>query len=86
MTMLIAKSTKRKIDQFQKRPVRCLETGIVYASSGDASDILSFEGILIEPRNIISACQGRTNSAGGNHWEYADRALSEKAECFDQIG
>ncbi len=50
MTMLVAKTTKRKADQVQKRPVRCVDTGVVYASSGDASDILSFDGILLTSR------------------------------------
>ena len=72
MTVLVAKSTKRKADGVRKRPVRCRDTGIVYASSREASDILSFEGILVEPRNIMYACQGKTKSAGGYQWEYAD--------------
>ena len=72
MTVLVAKSTKRKADGVRKRPVRCRDTGIVYASSREASDILSFEGILVEPRNIMYACQGKTKSAGGFQWEYAD--------------
>ena len=72
MTMLVAKTTRRKTDGIKRRPVRCIDTGLVYASSREASDILSFEGILVEPRNIMSACQGRTKSAGGYQWEYAD--------------
>ena len=74
MTLLVAKSTKRKADRIQKRPVRCIDTGLVYASSSDASDILSCEGIMIEPRNIMYACQGKTKTAGGLQWEYADIA------------
>ena len=72
VTILVAKSTKRKTDRIKKRPVRCVDTGLVYASSREASDILSFEGILVEPRNIMYACQGKTKSAGGYQWEYAD--------------
>lgn len=72
MTMLVAKSTRRRTDGIRKRPVRCLDTGLVYASSREASDILSFDGIIIEPRNIMYACQGKTKSAGGYQWEYAD--------------
>lgn len=74
VTILVAKSTKRKTDRIKKRPVRCVDTGLVYASSREASDILSFEGILVEPRNIMYACQGKTKSAGGYQWEYADIA------------
>mgnify|MGYP006269409279 FL=1 len=72
MTVLVAKSTKRKADGVKKRPVRCVDTGLVYASSREASDILSFEGILVEPRDIMYACQGKAKSAGGYQWEYAD--------------
>ena len=72
ITVLVAKSTKRKADGVRKRPVRCRDTGLVYASSREVSDILSFEGILIEPRDIMYACQGKTKSAGGFQWEYAD--------------
>ena len=70
--MLIAKSIKRKTDGIKKRPVRCVDTGLVYASSREASDILSFEGILVEPRDIMYVCQGKAKSAGGFQWEYAD--------------
>jgi hypothetical protein len=45
---------------------------LVYASSRDASDILSFEGIVVEPRNILYVCQGKQKVAGGLRWEYAD--------------
>ena len=72
ITILVAKSTKRNSDRIPKRPVRCMDTGLIYASSREASDILSFEGILVEPRNIMYACQGKTKSAGGFQWEYAD--------------
>ncbi len=72
MILLVAKSTKRKTDHIKKRPVRCVDTGLVYASSREASDILSFEGILVEPRNIMYVCQGKIKTAGGFKWEYAD--------------
>ena len=74
LTMLVAKSTRRKTDGIKRRPLRCIDTGLVYASSSDASDILSCEGIMIEPRNIMYACQGKTKTAGGLQWEYADIA------------
>ena len=71
-TILVAKSTKRKADRIPKRAVRCVNTGLVYASSRDASDILSFEGISVEPRSILYVCQGKQKVAGGLRWEYAD--------------
>ena len=72
VTVLVAKNARRKCQSSQMRPVRCIDTGAVYASSGDASDILSFEGILINPRNILHVCQGKQKSTGGLKWEYAD--------------
>ena len=74
-TILVAKSTKRKSDRIPKRAVRCVNTGLVYASSRDASDILSFEGIAVEPRSILYVCQGKQRMAGGLKWEYADTDL-----------
>ena len=76
-TILVAKSTKRKSDRISKREVRCVNTGLVYASSRDASDILSFEGIAVEPRSILYACQGKQKLAGGLGWEYADINLDK---------
>ena len=80
MTMLVANSTRRKSNPAQRRPVRCVETGVVYASSGDASDILSFEGNLINPRSILYVCQGKQKVAGGLKWEYADINLIASLE------
>jgi hypothetical protein len=72
MKIHFSKSLKRRTQSSQRKPVRCLETGLIYASSSDASDILSAEGKLIEPRNIISVCQGKQRSAGGLQWEYVE--------------
>lgn len=72
MKIYLSKSLKRRPKSSQRKAVRCLETGLVYASSSDASDILSAEGKLIEPRNIISVCQGKQISAGGLKWEYVE--------------
>ena len=70
--ILFSRNIRRNTNGLQKRPVRCIDTGLVYGSSGDASDIISFEGILITPRNILLVCQGKQKSAGGFKWEYAD--------------
>lgn len=72
MKIHFSKSLKRRPKSSQRKPVRCLETGLIYASSSDASDILSAQGKLIEPRNIISVCQGKQRSAGGLKWEYVE--------------
>jgi hypothetical protein len=55
----------------KKKPVRCIDTGEVYASSTEAADLLSGEGILVCPLRIHSTCRGKQKSAGGLRWEYA---------------
>ena len=45
---------------------------MVYASCGDAADILSLDGLMIDPRNILHACQGLQKRAGGLRWEYVE--------------
>lgn len=69
---LVAKTLKKGCNAQKKRAVRCIDTGVVYASSNDASDILSEEGLIINPRTILHNCSGRGKSAGGFRWEYAD--------------
>ena len=71
MKTLVAKTIKRKSKEQKKRPVVCMNTGIVYASSTDAADILSFDGYEVCPRGILNACQGKQKSSGGFRWRYA---------------
>ena len=71
MIVLVAQSNRNKSNKDKKRAVKCVETGKIFASSADAADILSEEGRLICPRNILSVCQGKKKSAGGFRWEYA---------------
>jgi hypothetical protein len=73
--ILVAKTTRKRSDPSRRKPVRCIDTGVIYASSGDASDILSFEGRLVSPRSILYVCQGKQRMAGGLKWEYADTDL-----------
>lgn len=80
MTILEAKSTRRKRNDGQKKAVRCIDTGAVYASCSDAADILSLEGTLINPRSILFVCQGIQKKAGGLSWEYADPQPSENRD------
>ena len=70
MKILAAKTIKRKSKEQNKKPVRCIETGIIYASSTDAADLLSAEGWVICPRGVLHACQGRQKTSGGFRWEY----------------
>lgn len=61
-----------------KKAVRCIDTGVVYASSSDAADILSLEGILVNPRNIHFVCQGIQKKTRGLRWEYVDNDSAEE--------
>ena len=71
MKILVAKTAGRERRNVKTRPVRCVTTGTVYASSRDAADILAMQGIMLTPESIAPACQGRQKSAGGLVWEYA---------------
>lgn len=50
------------------KPVRCLETGIVYPSIVEASRQVNISACC-----IVNACKGRILSAGGYTWEYANK-------------
>lgn len=59
--------TCRKIaESNSKKPVRCIETGVVYKTAKSASEET---GAL---RSTISnVCNGKRKTAGGFHWEFA---------------
>ena len=71
MKPLSSKNLKRRSNQKKVRPVRCIDTGVVYASSSDASDLLMEQGIDVCPRGILHTCQGIQKKTGGLRWEYA---------------
>jgi hypothetical protein len=84
MKILVAKTAGRERRNVKTRPVRCVTTGTVYASSRDAADILAMQGIMLTPESIALACQGRQKSAGGLVWEYAghSRIANAAAEAI----
>jgi hypothetical protein len=84
MEVLVAKTAGRDRCNVKTRPVRCITTGAVYASSRDAADILAMQGIMLTPESIALACQGRQKSAGGLVWEYAghSRIASSAAKAI----
>ena len=49
------------------KPIRCIETGIIYSSACEAS---RQTGIC--NANISSCCRGRQHTAGGFHWEFVN--------------
>lgn len=69
----LIKPTLRRCNQNQKKkPVRCIETGVVFSSGRDAADILSANNIIVSQEDIRKVCRGERKSAGGYHWEYAE--------------
>jgi hypothetical protein len=77
MVVQEAKSLRKRCNVSSKRAVRCIDTGAIYASCGDAADILSLEGILINPRNILHVCQGIQKQTAGLRWEYVDNHVMD---------
>jgi hypothetical protein len=75
MEVLAAKSLKKRCNSSSKRAVRCVDTGVIYASCSDAADILSLDGILINPRNILHVCQGIQKKTAGLRWVYVEDDL-----------
>lgn len=49
----------------QNKPVRCIETNIVYKSQKEASRQTG-----IHKSSISDCCKGKRRTAGGYHWEY----------------
>lgn len=57
--------TQKQIQKLSK-PVKCLETGIIYPSSAEASR----QNPPVRQGNIILCCQGKNKTACGKHWVY----------------
>lgn len=65
----ISKKVRKTLTNMRSRPVRCIETGQVFASMrGAARYIGDWEGTI---SNICNHRHG-FHTAGGYHWEYAD--------------
>lgn len=63
------KPSAKTVQLFMERtckPVRCIETGVVYPSASEASRSLPGN------KNIQAVAEGRRKTAGGYHWEYYD--------------
>ena len=58
---------ERDIQPVNKRPVRCVETGIIYESTAQATRELGIHNFAIR-----RVCYGERKTAGGYHWEYVD--------------
>ena len=58
---------KSNIAKAKRKPVRCVETGAVYASIKEAE-----ESNGMRHGNIARVCAGKRKSVFGTHWEYAE--------------
>lgn len=58
---------KRDISDYKTKAVRCIETGVVYVSGGEASKMTG-----VNRGDISMNCNGKLSMAGGFHWEFAE--------------
>ena len=71
------KITGAKNGKRSSKPVKCLETGVIYPSTRDAGRKLG-----ISNANISSCCRGKRHIAGGFHWAYVDKEVNnDDMEC-----
>ena len=62
------------------KPVRCIETGVIYPSALQAERELNF------PRGSIShCCSGKRKTAKGLHWEFVNKEVSSNELECEQI-
>ena len=65
---IIGKKTGAKNGKKRSKPIKCVETGIIYSSAHEASRQTG-----INQGNISNCCNGRHKTAGGFHWEFVDQ-------------
>lgn len=58
---------KRKLSESKSKCVVCIETGTIYKSMKQAAEELG-----INRGTISNVCLGKTKTAGGLHWEFAE--------------
>ena len=63
---------RRHSPPHNRKPVRCIDTGVVYACVRDAADLLIEEEICVSPEDIRKVCLGQRARAGQLRWEYVD--------------
>lgn len=64
----LSEETKKKISDKKSKPIICVETGIVYKNTYVAS-----EETGVSRASIVSHIRGKSKSAGGYHWKYANQ-------------
>ena len=62
------------------KPIRCLETGIIYSSTREIERLMG-----ISHGNISCCCNGKQHTAGGYHWEFVNKEVSSNELECEQI-
>lgn len=62
---IVTDEERRKMSEAKKKPLMCVETGVVYDCAEEASKYVS-----VGKQCITHACNGRCKTAGGYHWKY----------------
>lgn len=65
-------SRKRGGDR-RARPVRCVETGEIFPTQQAAAD-----SVGVSQASVSACCRGKSRTAGGYRWEFADRGERER--------
>ena len=67
----------RKSAKKTSKPVRCIETGIIYTSACDVE-----RQVGIHNGSVNHCCHGRYKTAGGYHWEFVNKEVNKNdMEC-----
>ena len=64
---IIGKKTGAKNGKKRSKPIKCVETGIIYSSAHEASRQTG-----INQGHISLCCNGKRQTAGGFHWEFVN--------------
>lgn len=63
---------RRHASPNNRKPVKCIETGIIYNCVRDAADNLIENNIIANPEDIRKVCLGQRITAGGFKWKYVN--------------
>lgn len=72
----VMKKMQDSAKQKNMKPVKCIETGIMYESAREA-----YRQTNIHYSNISKVCLGKQKKAGGYHWEFIDKEVYIKEKC-----
>lgn len=64
--LAMRRKNAQKATQARKKPVKCIETGVVYESASAAARQVP----NTTQSKICMVCKGQRNTCGGLHWEY----------------